>query len=170
MRALSIKGLTTDDDVRWLAEAASRHRTIIEIGPHRGRSTRALADATSGHVYAIDNWNGAAGDTHVRRACLYNLRDLIGTKVTLIEQDSALGVPEALAGVRADMLWIDGDHRYESVKADIQLYAPLVRRGGLICGHDYCVWHPEVVRAVDEAFGRRVRSIDIHRSIWWVTA
>lgn len=35
-----------------------------------------------------------------------------------------------------DFLFIDGDHRYEGVKKDYELYAPLVRPGGLIVFHD----------------------------------
>ncbi len=35
-----------------------------------------------------------------------------------------------------DLLFIDGDHRYEGVMADFLLYAPLVRPGGIIAFHD----------------------------------
>lgn len=43
-----------------------------------------------------------------------------------------------LAGDLVDMLFIDGDHTYEGVKADYELYAPLVRPGGVIAFHDIC--------------------------------
>jgi len=46
-----------------------------------------------------------------------------------------------LAGEPVDMLFIDGDHTYEGVKADFELYAPLVRPGGIIGLHDIC-HHP----------------------------
>ncbi len=45
-------------------------------------------------------------------------------------------VRRALGDRRADLLWIDGDHAYESVKRDFELYAPRVRPGGLIAFHD----------------------------------
>lgn len=35
-----------------------------------------------------------------------------------------------------DFLFIDGDHHYEAVKAEYQLYSPLVKRGGIIGFHD----------------------------------
>ena len=35
-----------------------------------------------------------------------------------------------------DFLFIDGDHSYDAVKRDFELYAPLVRPGGLIAMHD----------------------------------
>lgn len=35
-----------------------------------------------------------------------------------------------------DILFIDGDHTYESVRRDYELYAPLVREDGIIAFHD----------------------------------
>jgi len=34
------------------------------------------------------------------------------------------------------LLFIDGDHSYDGVRADFENYAPLVRPGGLIAFHD----------------------------------
>lgn len=174
MRALAIPGLTSDDDVRWLAAQAAGRDVIVEIGSFKGRSTRALADACPGVVYAIDDWNATLcghADTGARAAFHANLADLLGTKVIAFEHNSQLGIPAALRTVAVDMLWIDGDHSYAAVRSDIGCFGPLVRPGGLICGHDYSVHRPEVVRAVDEAFGRhRVQTLGIHRSIWWVHA
>jgi predicted O-methyltransferase YrrM len=45
-------------------------------------------------------------------------------------------VRDAVDGDALDFLFIDGDHTYEGVKRDFELYAPLVRPGGLIALHD----------------------------------
>jgi cephalosporin hydroxylase len=45
-------------------------------------------------------------------------------------------VAGVLDGRPIDVLFIDGDHTYEGVKADYEAYAPLVRSGGLIAFHD----------------------------------
>jgi predicted O-methyltransferase YrrM len=44
----------------------------------------------------------------------------------------------SLDGLRGtvDLLFIDGDHSYDGVRADFEDYAPLVRPGGLIAFHD----------------------------------
>ena len=39
-------------------------------------------------------------------------------------------------GEEVDFLFIDADHSYEGVKRDFELYAPLVRSGGLVAFHD----------------------------------
>lgn len=49
-----------------------------------------------------------------------------------------------------DFVYIDARHVYESVKKDIQLWWPKVKRDGLFCGHDYTSFFPGVVQAVDE--------------------
>ena len=35
-----------------------------------------------------------------------------------------------------DLIFIDGSHIYQDVLSDIQLSLPLVREGGILCGHD----------------------------------
>jgi Methyltransferase domain len=48
----------------------------------------------------------------------------------------------ALAGAAMNVLWIDGDYSYEGVSRDTEIYAPLVRAGGLLAFHDI---HPSVL-------------------------
>ena len=36
-----------------------------------------------------------------------------------------------------DLVYIDGDHRYEAVKTDIATWYPKIKDGGILCGHDY---------------------------------
>lgn len=45
-------------------------------------------------------------------------------------------VERILDGREVDFLFIDGDHTYEGVRADFEMYAPLVREGGLVGFHD----------------------------------
>ncbi len=56
-----------------------------------------------------------------------------------------------------DLVFIDAEHSYEGVKQDIQLWSPLLRSGGILCGHDYHgeygARYPGVKEAVDELLG-----------------
>lgn len=36
-----------------------------------------------------------------------------------------------------DFIYIDADHRYESVKQDLQMWSELLSENSLLCGHDY---------------------------------
>lgn len=57
-----------------------------------------------------------------------------------------------------DVVYIDGDHTYEGVKLDIEVWWPKVKPGGFLCGHDYCkgttgFGYPYgVIEAVQERF------------------
>lgn len=64
-----------------------------------------------------------------------------GQRVHCLEADSQNTetveiVRKYLSGHLFDFLFIDGDHSYQGVKADFELYSPLVRYGGLIAFHD----------------------------------
>lgn len=56
--------------------------------------------------------------------------------------------PESL-----DFVFIDGNHAYPFVKQDIELWTPIVRKGGIVSGHDYYVTktgNVGVIRAVND--------------------
>jgi cephalosporin hydroxylase len=62
-------------------------------------------------------------------------------KIYLIQGDShsietLRKIEEILKGRKVDFLFIDGDHSYEGVKRDFEMYSPLVRKGGIIAFHD----------------------------------
>ena len=63
-------------------------------------------------------------------------------------------------------MFIDADHSYEAVKADIEAWLPLVKVGGILCGHDYGLYLPGVAKAVKEKFGNDVRVTG--KTIWSV--
>jgi predicted O-methyltransferase YrrM len=68
---------------------------------------------------------------------LYLLRKDSHQKETLDE------VLKILNGNQLDFLFIDGDHSYEGVKKDFEMYSPLVRKGGIIAFHDIVEHIPE---------------------------
>jgi predicted O-methyltransferase YrrM len=163
--ALAISGWMSRKELEWLATRAAEARVIVEIGCCRGRSTRALSDGTTGTVYAIDLWE----DERNLRQFSSNLQEHVESgRTVLVRHDTARGVPEAIRGLVADLLFIDGDHEYSAVKRDVVSFSPLVRPGGIISGHDYNTVprHAGVRQAVDEVLGARVQHC---ASIWWVT-
>lgn len=169
--AKSIDGWMSDRELKFLAESVQEAEIVIEIGCHKGRSTRALADNCPGTVYAIDPWKGVyftndnrrlfeSGD-HIFTEFVKNLRycgNVMVCRGTL--EDFFLKLPQA------DFIFIDGDHRYEYVKKDILLSQQLLKPMGTIAGHDYRdrSW-PGVEKAVTETFGNRVKTYD---TIWFV--
>lgn len=64
----------------------------------------------------------------------------------------------------ACFVFIDGDHRFEAVKRDLDVWQDGITDGGLLAGHDY-VGFEGVRKAVDNAFGSNVR---VRGSSWLV--
>ncbi len=62
-------------------------------------------------------------------------------KIVLLRMDSHETrtfdyIKKVLDNQKLDLLFIDGDHSYEGVKKDFEMYYPLVKHGGLVCFHD----------------------------------
>ncbi|MES1989091.1 MAG: class I SAM-dependent methyltransferase [Pseudomonadota bacterium] len=153
-RALKIEGWMTQEELLWLAEQAKTHNSIAEIGSYMGRSTRVLGDNTSGVVYAYDDWYGprevaipdSERDLLWQKFC-DNLKDLIGKKVIPCRKNHTEFSAEPLV----DMVFIDGDHQYDSVKRDIDFWRNRLANGGLLCGHD--LDQEQVKKAVTDCLG-----------------
>ena len=72
-----------------------------------------------------------------------------------------------LGGHSVDFLFVDGDHEYEGVRKDCNLYGPLVRPGGLIAFHDIVPGDEELVGGVPrfwEEFKRSHETIELVES------
>jgi hypothetical protein len=65
-----------------------------------------------------------------------------------------------------DMVYIDGNHAYEYVKKDIELYTPKVKHGGLIGGHDYQLY--DVQRAVCDFAYANNYYVHVALPDWWI--
>jgi hypothetical protein len=59
-----------------------------------------------------------------------------------------------------DWIYIDGNHQYEFVKKDLELYYPKIKMGGFITGDDYYGegnwWQDDIKKAVDEFIATKV--------------
>jgi predicted O-methyltransferase YrrM len=169
--SLPIEGWMEPDDLEWLAYQAGRHTRIVEVGAWMGRSTMVLANHTPGCVHAVDHWRGSiehqAGLADKDPGWLYQqfhhnlLKHIDVGRVIPIAMDS-ISAAHFFRDFQHvfDMVFIDGSHEYEAVKADIEAWTPIVK--GMLCGHD--AGHPPVMRATHEAFPQ----VRHERSMWVV--
>ena len=64
-----------------------------------------------------------------------------------------------------DFVFIDAQHNYKSVREDIIAWAPKVKKGGLLSGHDHNEKFPGVVQAVSELYPESM----VGRNAVWFT-
>jgi len=129
MKPADLSGLTsatTCANLARLAATVPKSRAILEIGTFRGKSACALASKAKGHVWTIDPWDleGNIKGKHdfnnpaLREVFAYQV-DACGLsdKITHIKGFSPQ-VASDWDGPAIGLIFLDGDHEYESIVAD----------------------------------------------------
>lgn len=183
-----------------LAAGVSRKDAIfVEVGSWIGHTASifgTLAQECNGHVFCIDHWKGSPDvkEQQVGEDCFNLFRkymEVLGFNdvVHPLVMESARAAT-IFSDAVADLVFIDADHRYNSVKQDIDLWWPKVKVGGILCGHDCEEYysnltprirklidknldkdfgdnmHCGVIRAVNDCFGRNFSIIE-GTTIWY---
>jgi predicted O-methyltransferase YrrM len=121
-----------------------RPMCVLEIGTLHGGTLWAWCQIATldALVISIDLPGGAFGGGYPEEdASRLQAYARGGQNLRLIRADShAAGTLNQVIAVLddrpVDLLFVDGDHTYEGVRCDFELYAPLVRPGGLFVVHD----------------------------------
>lgn len=111
---------------------------VMEIGTFSGGTLFVLARACKRNATIVSLDIGA---TNFLRKSMLKTFAINGGKIIPLTADSHAPethrrVRDVLGSNQLDLLFIDGDHSYEGVKRDFDLYAPLVRRGGIVAFHN----------------------------------
>lgn len=124
---------------------------MLEIGTWTGESAFQLASVAkehNGHLVCLDWWQGSVTVTggphvwhgeqwiHVFRNFL-EAAEVKGWSETIIplRADSRIGTSLLREGA-FDLVYIDGEHSYDTVRHDIVTSVPLLRDWGILAGHD----------------------------------
>lgn len=137
------EGWMGKEDCQVLYDYASKveNGLIVEIGSYGGISTvvMALSSPTS-QVVAIDPYTGFNDLLEIFKERIKDLN-------ILLIKDTSQNIGKIWTK-EIDLLHIDGDHSYGTVKEDIELWVPHVR--GYVLFHDFDVQDFGVHKAVDE--------------------
>jgi predicted O-methyltransferase YrrM len=160
-------GWTTDKELKFLAEMAKTARSIVEIGCWKGQSTKVLLEASEGVIHAIDHFEGSKTDESFGFAKVQDVysqfMDNVGHYPNL--RVHKMGSEDAVSSFKdgeLDLVWIDADHSHEGCSRDIDLWLPKVKKGGLICGHDY-----GVCSGVTTSVDNRFEDVGLIDSLWY---
>ena len=166
---VGIQGWMRYEECAWLHDTAKMMSSVAEIGSWKGRSTHAiLSGCTTGTVTAIDHFKGTTNEGAVHAEAHDN--DSVYKEFCKNTQQfgnleilrtSSLEAAALMEDGQFDMVFLDGDHSYEAVKADIKAWRSKARL--LLCGHDYCAEWPGVKQAVNEEVGL----VSLCKTIWY---
>lgn len=169
LAAVNIEGWVTPSELAFLQAimfVLPPGARVVEVGSWKGRSTVAICEALKqidGRLTAVDTFRGDTdtGDaTGVEQEFRANTAPFSGLLDVVVADSRAAA--EDVDDESLDCVFIDAYHAYEAVSADIRAWAPKVKPGGILCGHDWG-W-PSVKVAVREAFGR---SVSAWETIWY---
>jgi predicted O-methyltransferase YrrM len=125
----------TNAELKYLVTYAARADVVVEIGCYEGRTTMDLAKAARGHVYSVDPFFGGRLGICYGELIAKTYRWKKGIKnVSFIKGLSHEIAPGFVHSI--DLLFVDANHSYESIKQDWQDWFPKVRSGGIIALHD----------------------------------
>jgi len=139
-------------------------KIIAEIGVSKGKTVQSIFRNKSKELkiyWAIDCWEptdekvwpydkAALEDMYwnVAKYCPY----FSALRVVKLSSLDAVEIFE-WAKYKFDLVFIDASHTEEHVKADIEAWYPLVKKDGILCGHDYGnKLEPSVKKIVDYYF------------------
>ncbi len=125
-----------------------------EIGVYKGAFTEKFAKAGL-RMFAIDPWMAyqGAGRTQQeqnRQNFLYEhtQRTLAPYPNCTIIRSTSMDALKYFEDGSLDFVYIDGDHSFKHIAADIVEWSKKVRPGGIVAGHDYFYFNPKQTRLI----------------------
>jgi hypothetical protein len=149
-----------------------KHSVCAEIGVYKGDFSELILECRPKQLHLIDPWKfepgptyagswygGEIGKNQTRMDTIYEsvqsrFRSAIGKGTVQVHRSASTACCSEFLDGYFDWIYIDGNHRYEFVKLDLELFRPKVKPRGFIAGDDYATpgwWQDGVTRAVDEA-------------------
>lgn len=138
-------------------------KTALEVGTWRGDYAQVICDALQPETfYAVDPfelYEGYTDKPDVNEFANQQSLDNLAARVAARVKGMNGGRPSQLVRKQGkdaaalfednslDFIYVDADHKYEAVKADIATWYPKLKPGGILCGHDY------IARSHIEEFG-----------------
>jgi predicted O-methyltransferase YrrM len=153
------EGVTTDKNVNSIFKSFGVPNSIIEIGTYEGRTTWFITDSYSNllpkmDIYCIDPHDTSYDLTTdlkvVKENFLHNLSVCKNKNIHYINKTSDDGLLELISkNVKAQFIFVDGDHRGSTVLSDLVLAFKLLEVGGIILCDDVNWRHPETSSIMD---------------------
>lgn len=144
-----------------LLQILPKNCIIAEIGVFKGEFSKKIYDIiTPKELHLIDIFEGqmCSGDKDGNNIIWINLdieyeklkNDLQNFSNIFLHKGYSYNILNNFVNEYFDVIYIDADHNYESVKKDLELSYLKIKNNGYICGHDYGHMFPGVIQAVNE--------------------
>lgn len=117
----------------------------VEVGTFKGEFSKEIMKNWDGTLYMIDVWRGLGEEykdssNHNIHTSAYAdaMKSIEGyeDRAIMVRTDSVIG-SKMFEDESLDFVYIDANHAYDWVVADIKCWFPKVKKDGFLLGHDY---------------------------------
>lgn len=140
-------------------DTIKKNDICVEVGVWKGELSAQILKKPIKELHLVDPWKSITDIPERFHAIPQDEMDEIhddivakfsgDDRVKIIRDFSAKAV-EKFEDNSVDWVYIDGNHSYEFVKEDLNLWWPKVKKGGMLCGDDF---HDEVYQVQVLDFG-----------------
>jgi predicted O-methyltransferase YrrM len=134
---------TTEAERSCIATFAQGRRSLVEIGVWHGVTTKVIRASmtTDGILFAVDPFpRGRLGISLQQRIAhgeVNKIRHGMVKWIRAVGQEALrLASEQGLSTV--DFIFVDGDHSFEGIRQDWELWTRLVSKDGIVALHDSC--------------------------------
>jgi len=155
-----------------------------EVGVQKGEFSKVILEEWNcSGLFLIDPWKdhpeyssdvGAVSNNEHEENLKETLNNVkkYGDKVEII-RDFSINASEEFSDGGLDFVFLDARHDAEGIREDIEHWWPLVRKGGILAGHDYANYDEpknliEVKKVVDEVLIDVNVTLDGPFPSWWI--
>ena len=162
--------LTSDELFKLyeLARTLKAKSISVEIGSYIGASSLMIGKGLNNEskLFCIDTWENDAmteGSWNTFEVFRKNTQ-IVSNIINTIKSNSYAAAKDF--NYKIDFLFIDGDHSYEGVKADVDAWFEKLKPGGIIIMHDIS-WAEGVIKVVEDELKPYLKEIDQLPNMFW---
>lgn len=124
-------------------------KTGVEVGVQSGTYSEVILNHWKGErLFCVDPWRTWDKEVYVDPANVSrNDQEQIyeeakrrlatfESRAVILRKTSAEAATQFATG-SLDFVYLDAQHHYEAIRADLHLWHPKIKRGGFLCGHDF---------------------------------
>jgi predicted O-methyltransferase YrrM len=151
-----------------LSNSLNSSAILVEIGSYIGASSLLIAKAIdkSSKLYCVDTWmNDAMTEGNWDSFLIFD-RNINSVKDRIIPIRSKSVDAADNFNYLIDFIFIDGDHSYSGVKADVEAWFPKLKPGGIIVMHDVG-WAEGVQKVISEDIKPKLARFSKLPNMFW---
>lgn len=160
---------------RWhvITDLVSKYgwKTGVEVGVKEGENLFFIMDQCPDlHMTGVDAWEQQLSEEDGENYATWNMGGMYGKVLTTAQKygdrikiikSFSVDAAKLFPDKSVDFVFIDAQHTYPSLKADIEAWSPKIKDDGKLLGHD--IHFPGVLKAVTELIPDYV---ELENKVW----